>query len=350
MFVQIYFLLGVVILLSSAWRYVPRPSSKQMRADYNCELSEDAGEGVSDNDDFQTSDDEEKGTRPMPTALLARCKQIGYVEDTSTPLVSERFIRAWEVLRGDLQETSDKEVHSARMILLSYASRLKCFKIASPKHYVCLRWAVYLELLIISDADQEVWLRVLEFDPEVLRRLSYKELNSLYEICGVRAAEFHSTDQIMEAYVEANTRLHPPVLTLAAVGSGSWELRWLSGKTKAFKCHDRCDLSIQITIAAESNRWKINGDGVEVSCFPCVHDMSSRQLQQTRADIPRLGEATDTEILKFADWLGADAERVRRVAIGLRRVRSIRTGTPLKIRAGHTMGLTVWPDTDDEFQ
>ena len=342
MFVQIYFLLGVVILLSSAWRYVPRPSSKQMRADYNCELSEDEGEGVSD------SDDEEKGTRPMPTALLARCKQIGYVEDTSTPLVSERFIRAWEVLRGDLQETSDKEVHSARMILLSYASRLKCFKIASPKHYVCLRWAVYLEWLIISDAEQEAWLRVLEFDPEVLRRLSYKELNSLYEICGVRAAEFHSTDQIMEAYKEANTRLHPPVLTLAAVGSGSWELRWLSGKTKAFKCHDRCDLSIQITIAAESNRWKINGDGVEVSCFPCVHDMSRfRQLQQTRADIPRLGEATDTEILKFADWLGADAERVRRVAIGLRRVRSTRTGTPLKIRAGHTQ---VWPDTDDEFQ
>ena len=70
MFVQIYFLLGVVILLSSAWRYVPRPSSKQMRADYNCELSEDAGEGVSDNDD--ESDDEEKGTRPMPTALLER--------------------------------------------------------------------------------------------------------------------------------------------------------------------------------------------------------------------------------------------------------------------------------------
>ena len=342
MFVQIYFLLGVVILLSSAWRYVPRPSSKQMRADYNCELSEDEGEGVSD------SDDEEKGTRPMPTALLARCKQIGYVEDTSTPLVSERFIRAWEVLRGDLQETSDKEVHSARMILLSYASRLKCFKIASPKRYVCLRWAVYLEWLIISDAEQEAWLRVLEFDPEVLRRLSYKELKSLYEICGVRAAEFHSTDQIMEAYVEANTRLHPPVLTLAAVGSGSWELRWLSGKTKAFKCHDRCDLSIQITIAAESNRWKINGDGVEVSCFPCVHDMSRfRQLQQTRADIPRLGEATDTEILKFADWLGADAERVRRVAIGLRRVRSTRTGTPLKISAGHTQ---VWPDTDDEFQ
>ena len=166
-------------------------------------------------------------------------------------------------------------------------------------------------------------MRVLEFDPEVLRRLSYKELNSLYEICGVRAAEFHSTDQIMEAYDEANTRLHPPVLTLADVGSGSWELRWLSGKTKAFKCHDRCDLSIQITIAAESNRWTINGDGVEVSCFPCVHDMSRfRQLQQTRADIPRLGEATDTEILKFADWLGADAERVRRVAIGLQRVRS----------------------------
>ena len=307
-----------------------------MRADYNCELSEDAGEGVSD------SDDEEKGTRPMPTALLARCKQIGYVEDTSTPLVSERFIRAWEVLRGDLQETSDKE--DARMILLSYASRLKCFRIASPKHYVCLRWAVYLEWLIISDAEQEAWLRVLEFDPEVLRRLSYKELNSLYEICGVRAAEFHSTDQIMEAYVEANTRLHPPVLTLAAVGSGSWELRWLSGKTIAFKCHDRCDLSIQITIAAESNRWKINGDGVEVSCFPCVHDMSSRQLQQTRADIPRLGEATDTEILKFADWLGADAERVRRVAIGLRRVRSTRTGTP---GLGRPM---PWPDTDDEFQ
>ena len=73
MFVQIYFLLGVVILLSSAWRYVPRPSSKQMRADYNCEFSEAAGEGVSDNDD--------EGTRPMPTALLARCKQIGYVED-----------------------------------------------------------------------------------------------------------------------------------------------------------------------------------------------------------------------------------------------------------------------------
>ena len=191
-------------------------------------------------------------------------------------------------------------------------------------------------------------MRVLEFDPEVLRRLFYKELKSLYEICGVRAAEFHSTDQIMEAYVEANTRLHPPVLTLAAVGSGSWELRWLSGKTKAFKCHDRCDLSIQITIAAESNRWTINGDGVEVSCFPCVHDMSRfRQLQQTRADIPRLGEATDTEILKFADWLGADAERVRRVAIGLRRVRSTRTGTPLKISAGHTQ---VWPDTDDEFQ
>ena len=342
MFVQIYFLLGVVILLSSAWRYVPRPSSKQMRADYNCELSEDEGEGVSD------SDDEEKGTRPMPTALLARCKQIGYVEDTSTPLVSERFIRAWEAFSWfSLQETSDKEVHSARMILLSYASRLKCFKIASPKHYVCLRWAVYLEWLIISDAEQEAWLRVLEFDPEVLRRLSYKELNSLYEICGVRAAEFHSTDQIMEAYVEANTRLHPPVLTLAAVGSGSWELRWLSGKTIAFKCHDRCDLSIQITIAAESNRWTINGDGVEVSCFPCVHDMSSRQLQQTRADIPRLGEATDTEILKFADWLGADAERVRRVAIGLRRVRSTRTGTPLKILLGHTQ---LWPDTDDEFQ
>ena len=346
MFVQIYFLLGVVILLSSAWRYVPRPSSKQMRADYNCELSEDAGEGVSDNDDLQSSDDEEKGTRPMPTALLARCKQIGYVEDTSTPLVSERFIRAWEVLRGDLQETADKE--DARMILLSYASRLKCFRIASPKRYVCLRWAVYLEWLIISDAEQEAWLRVLEFDPEVLRRLFYKELKSLYEICGVRAAEFHSTDQIMEAYVEANTRLHPPVLTLAAVGSGSWELRWLSGKTKAFKCHDRCDLSIQITIAAESNRWKINGDGVEVSCFPCVHDMSRfRQLQQTRADIPRLGEATDTEILKFADWLGADAERVRRVAIGLRRVRSTRTGTPLKIR---TWPYTEWPDTDDEFK
>ena len=347
MFVQIYFLLGVVILLSSAWRYVPRPSSKQMRADYNCELSEDAGEGVSDNGDFQTSDDEEKGTRPMPTALLARCKQIGYVEDTSTPLVSERFIRAWEVLRGDLQETSDKEVHSARMTLLSYASRLKCFKIASPKHYVCLRWAVYLEWLIISDAEQEAWLRVLEFDPEVLRRLFYKELKSLYEICGVRAAEFHSTDQIMEAYVEANTRLHPPVLTLAAVGSGSWELRWLSGKTKAFKCHDRCDLSIQITIAAESNRWKINGDGVEVSCFPCVHDMSSRQLQQTRADIPRLGEATDTEILKFADWLGADAERVRRVAIGLQRVRSPHL---LKIRGNELLARQVWPDTDDEFQ
>ena len=317
-----------------------------MRADYNCELSEDAGEGVSDNDDLQSSDDEEKGTRPMPTALLARCKQIGYVEDTSTPLVSERFIRAWEVLRGDLQETADKE--DARMILLSYASRLKCFRIASPKRYVCLRWAVYLEWLIISDAEQEAWLRVLEFDPEVLRRLFYKELKSLYEICGVRAAEFHSTDQIMEAYVEANTRLHPPVLTLAAVGSGSWELRWLSGKTKAFKCHDRCDLSIQITIAAESNRWKINGDGVEVSCFPCVHDMSRfRQLQQTRADIPRLGEATDTEILKFADWLGADAERVRRVAIGLRRVRSTRTGTPLKIR---TWPYTEWPDTDDEFK
>ena len=349
MFVQIYFLLGVVILLSSAWRYVPRPSSKQMRADYNCELSEDAGEGVSDNDDFQTSDDEEKGTRPMPTALLARCKQIGYVEDTSTPLVSERFIRAWEAFSWfSLQETSDKEVHSARMILLSYASRLKCFKIASPKHYVCLRWAVYLEWLIISDAEQEAWLRVLEFDPEVLRRLSYKELKSLYEICGVRAAEFHSTDQIMEAYVEANTRLHPPVLTLAAVGSGSWELRWLSGKTKAFKCHDRCDLSIQITIAAESNRWKINGDGVEVSCFPCVHDMSRfRQLQQTRADIPRLGEATDTEILKFAEWLGADAERVRRVAIGLQRVRRVAKNDLLKIRAGHTQ---VWPDTDDEFQ
>ena len=337
MFVQIYFLLGVVILLSSAWRYVPRPSSKQMRADYNCELSED--------DDIQTSDDEEKGTRPMPTALLARCKQIGYVEDTSTPLVSERFIRAWEAFSWfSLQETSDKEVHSARMILLSYASRLKCFKIASPKHYVCLRWAVYLEWLIISDAEQEAWLRVLEFDPEVLRRLSYKELNSLYEICGVKAAEFHSTDQIMEAYVEANTRLHPPVLTLAAVGSGSWELRWLSGKTTAFKCHDRCDLSIQITIAAESNRWKINGDGVEVSCFPCVHDMSSRQLQQTRADIPRLGEASDTEILKFADWLGADAERVRRVAIGLQRVRSPHL---LKVRAGHAQ---EWPDTDDEFQ
>ena len=312
-----------------------------MRADYNCELSE-----LCNADDIQTSDDEEKGTRPMPTALLARCKQIGYVEDTSTPLVSERFIRAWEAFSWfSLQETSDKEVHSARMILLSYASRLKCFKIASPKHYVCLRWAVYLEWLIISDAEQEAWLRVLEFDPEVLRRLSYKELNSLYEICGVRAAEFHSTDQIMEAYVEANTRLHPPVLTLAAVGSGSWELRWLSGKTKAFKCHDRCDLSIQITIAAESNRWTINGDGVEVSCFPCVHDMSRfRQLQQTRADIPRLGEATDTEILKFADWLGADAERVRRVAIGLQRVRSPHL---LKIRAGHTQ---VWPDTDDEFQ
>ena len=339
MFVQIYFLLGVVILLSSAWRYVPRPSSKQMRADYNCELSEDAGEGVSD------SDDEEKGTRPMPTALLARCKQIGYVEDTSTPLVSERFIRAWEAFSWfSLQETSDKEVHSARMILLSYASRLKCFRIASPKHYVCLRWAVYLEWLIISDAEQEAWLRVLEFDPEVLRRLFYEELKSLYEICGVRAAEFHSTDQIMEAYDEANTRLHPPVLTLAAVGSGSWELRWLSGKTKAFKCHDRCDLSIQITIAAESNRWKINGDGVEVSCFPCVHDMRSRQLQPTRADIPRLGEATDTEILKFADWLGADAERVRRVAIGLQRVRSPHL---LKIRVGHTQ---LWPDTDDEFQ
>ena len=337
MFVQIYFLLGVVILLSSAWRYVPRPSSKQMRADYHCEFSEDAGEGVSDNDD--------EGTRPMPTALLARCKQIGYVEDTSTPLVSERFIRAWEAFSWfSLQETSDKEVHSARMILLSYASRLKCFKIASPKRYVCLRWAVYLEWLIISDAEQEAWLRVLEFDPEVLRRLFYKELKSLYEICGVRAAEFHSTDQMMEAYDEANTRLHPPVLTLAAVGSGSWELRWLSGKTIAFKCHDRCDLSIQITIAAESNRWKINGDGVEVSCFPCVHDMSSRQLQQTRADIPRLGEATDTEILKFADWLGVDAERVRRVAIGLQRVRSPHL---LKIRAGHAQ---VWPDTDDEFQ
>ena len=308
-----------------------------MRADYNCELSEDAGEGVSDDDD--------EGTRPMPTALLARCKQIGYVEDTSTPLVSERFLRAWEAFSWfSLQETSDKEVHDARMILLSYASRLKCFKIASPKRYVCLRWAVYLEWLIISDAEQEAWLRVLEFDPEVLRRLSYKELKSLYEICGVRAAEFHSTDQIMEAYVEANTRLHPPVLTLAAVGSGSWELRWLSGKTIAFKCHDRCDLSIQITIAAESNRWKINGDGVEVSCFPCVHDMSSRQLQQTRADIPRLGEATDTEIEKFADWLGVDAERVRRVAIGLQRVRSPHL---LKIRAGHTQ---VWPDTDDEFQ
>ena len=343
MFVQIYFLLGVVILLSSAWRYVPRPSSKQMRADYNCELSEDAGEGVSDNDD--ESDDEEKGTRPMPTALLARCKQIGYVEDTSTPLVSERFLRAWEAFSWfSLQETSDKEVHDALMILLSYASRLKCFKIASPKRYVCLRWAVYLEWLIISDAEQEAWLRVLEFDPEVLRRLSYKELKSLYEICGVRAAEFHSTDQMMEAYDEANTRLHPPVLTLAAVGSGSWELRWLSGKTKAFKCHDRCDLSIQITIAAESNRWKINGDGVEVSCFPCVHDMSSRQLQQTRADIPRLGEASDTEIQKFADWLGVDAERVRRVAIGLQRVRSPHL---LKIRAGHAQ---EWPDTDDEFQ
>ena len=187
-------------------------------------------------------------------------------------------------------------------------------------------------------------MRVLEFDPEVLRRLSYKELKSLYEICGVRAAEFHSTDQMMEAYDEANTRLHPPVLTLAAVGSGSWELRWLSGKTIAFKCHDRCDLSIQITIAAESNRWEINGDGVEVSCFPCVHDMSSRQLQQTRADIPRLGEATDIEIQKFADWLGVDAERVRRVAIGLQRVRSPHL---LKIRAGHTQ---LWPDTDDEFQ
>ena len=342
MFVQIYFLLGVVILLSSAWRYVPRPSSKQMRADYNDD-DEEKGEGASDNDD--ESDDEEKGTRPMPTALLARCKQIGYVEDTSTPLVSERFLRAWEAFSWfSLQETSDKEVHDALMILLSYASRLKCFKIASPKHYVCLRWAVYLEWLIISDAEQEAWLRVLEFDPEVLRRLFYKELKSLYEICGVRAAEFHSTDQMMEAYDEANTRLHPPVLTLAAVGSGSWELRWLSGKTKAFKCHDRCDLSIQITIAAESNRWKINGDGVEVSCFPCVHDMSSRQLQQTRADIPRLGEATDTEIQKFADWLGVDAERVRRVAIGLQRVRSPHL---LKIRAGHAQ---VWPDTDDEFQ
>ena len=342
MFVQIYFLLGVVILLSSAWRYVPRPSSKQMRADYNDD-DEEKGEGASDNDD--ESDDEEKGTRPMPTALLARCKQIGYVEDTSTPLVSERFLRAWEAFSWfSLQETSDKEVHDALMILLSYASRLKCFKIASPKRYVCLRWAVYLEWLIISDAEQEAWLRVLEFDPEVLRRLFYKELKSLYEICGVRAAEFHSTDQMMEAYDEANTRLHPPVLTLAAVGSGSWELRWLSGKTKAFKCHDRCDLSIQITIAAESNRWKINGDGVEVSCFPCVHDMSSRQLQQTRADIPRLGEATDTEIQKFADWLGVDAERVRRVAIGLQRVRSPHL---LKIRAGHAQ---VWPDTDDEFQ
>ena len=313
-----------------------------MRADYNDD-DEEKGEGASDNDD--ESDDEEKGTRPMPTALLARCKQIGYVEDTSTPLVSERFLRAWEAFSWfSLQETSDKEVHDARMILLSYASRLKCFKIASPKRYVCLRWAVYLEWLIISDAEQEAWLRVLEFDPEVLRRLSYKELKSLYEICGVRAAEFHSTDQMMEAYDEANTRLHPPVLTLAAVGSGSWELRWLSGKTKAFKCHDRCDLSIQITIAAESNRWKINGDGVEVSCFPCVHDMSSRQLQQTRADIPRLGEATDTEIQKFADWLGVDAERVRRVAIGLQRVRSPHL---LKIRAGHAQ---VWPDTDDEFQ
>ena len=342
MFVQIYFLLGVVILLSSAWRYVPRPSSKQMRADYNDD-DEEKGEGASDNDD--ESDDEEKGTRPMPAALLARCKQIGYVEDTSTPLVSERFIRAWEAFSWfSLQETSDKEVHSARMILLSYASRLKCFKIASPKRYVCLRWAVYLEWLIISDAEQEAWLRVLEFDPEVLRRLSYKELKSLYEICGVRAAEFHSTDQMMEAYDEANTRLHPPVLTLADIGSGSWELRWLSGKTIAFKCHDRCDLSIQITIAAESTRWMINGDGVEVRCFPCVHDMSSLQLHHSRADIPRLGEATDIEIQKFADWLGVDAERVRRVAIGLQRVRSPHL---LKIRAGHAQ---VWPDTEDEFQ
>ena len=143
-----------------------------MRDDDDNESSEDAGTGVSGNDDSQTSEDEDIGTQTMPNALLQRCKQIGHVNNTSTPLVSERFIRAWELLGADRKQTSDKELYSARTFLLSYASRLYCFKISSAKFYVSLRWAVYLEWLIISDAEQEAWLRVLEFDPEVLRRLS----------------------------------------------------------------------------------------------------------------------------------------------------------------------------------
>ena len=313
-----------------------------MRDDDDNESSEDAGTGVSGNDDSQTSEDEDIGTQTMPNALLQRCKQIGHVNNTSTPLVSERFIRAWELLGADRKQTSDKELYSARTFLLSYASSLYCFKISSAKSYVSLRWAVYLEWLIITDAEQEAWLKVLEFDPGALRELFFTELKSLCEICGVWSSEFHSNDQILEAYVEANARVCPLILNMVEVESGTWKLSWVSGQIKEIECHDSRDLPIEITIAAESNRWKITGDGDQVCCFPRVHNKNPRQLKPSRIDIPRLGEATATEIMDFAVWLDADAERVRSVAMGLDRVRSNNQAKNREIP------VQAWPDTDDE--